>query len=269
MSCRCLTVHGFVIHLRIVDRDVDLHAAVVHAAETLGELRLIRQRRPMMSSHPLSRRLLVSTTSVSPSHLPVEYPCTTAADLLSGERPAVGEDLTDAGAGLVEDHDESRRLDELPRHALRVKLHDAHGQAVRFGIVLAVAGHALLQQLGTVRRQRQAVLERRPDVAERGQRKTGRGHRRRLTPLSGRRAAPDAVEIRPAVRRSGRRRGEVDLAVRQPRHRVARVRRPLREEHRRQNGADGHGACGLDQGVHVQSPACQGIMLAAHRGGAA
>ena len=46
--------------------------AVVHAPEPLGHLRGIGQRAALMSSQPPSRSPVVSTTSVSPSHLPAE-----------------------------------------------------------------------------------------------------------------------------------------------------------------------------------------------------
>ena len=44
-----------------------------------------------------------------------------------------------------------------------VKLHEAHRQAMRVGIILAVVGDALLMQFRSPGRKRQAIFERRPD----------------------------------------------------------------------------------------------------------
>ena len=100
-----------------------------------------------------------------------------------------------------------RRLDELARHALRVKLHDAHGQAVRFGIVLAVAGLALLQQLRRVWRQRQALLECRrrcPGTSRAAARRWATGGGAPRCPVGAPRQTPEKSGLPSAVLGAGR-----------------------------------------------------------------
>ena len=67
------TVHGFVYAFGSSTVTSISQRAVGQAAEPLGHLRRFASNGlPQMSSHPPSRNPVVSTTSVSPSHLPTE-----------------------------------------------------------------------------------------------------------------------------------------------------------------------------------------------------
>ena len=62
---------------------------------------------PRTSSQPSSRNPVVSTTSVSPSHLPIPVAVPERLQVAGGQGPAVGEDLPQAVIGLVDDHQQS------------------------------------------------------------------------------------------------------------------------------------------------------------------
>src|SRR6185436_11577662 len=105
-------------------------------------------------------------------------------------------------------------LNELARRALRVELHDAHRQTVRFRVVLAVTGDALLEHRLGPRRERQPFLDVRGDVTETGDRRSALWWRRRgALPAEAAHAAPDTREIGFAVGGARRRRGEIRFAL--------------------------------------------------------
>jgi hypothetical protein len=124
-----------------------------------------------------------------------------------------------------------------------VELHDAHGKAPRFGVVLAVAGDALLEDVLTERRQRQSALDVLADVAEAGDRRTVVGglRRRRLAGRgNGHPHFPETREVGLAVRRARRRCVQIRLARLGSGYARIRMVRPLRPRRRRERGDDHH-----------------------------
>src|SRR5436309_6558896 len=86
--------------------------------------------------------------------------------------------------GFVQDGNQRRRLDDLPRLWLHVELRDAHRQAIRVGIVLAACPHTILFQFRGPRRQRQSTGKIGTDVPKRRERGRFRiGRKRRSLPL--------------------------------------------------------------------------------------
>ena len=164
------------------------------------------------------------------------------------------------------------RLDDLPWLRVVVQLHQAHRQAVRVGVVLAVLVHPLLAELGRPRLQRQRFLHAPADVPElivpRRNRavRVGRSGRAGDTgPASGRRrAGSETAHVAPEARQVGLpiggprgRRQQVGLPVGRSGHAGRRVGRPLGQEwreRRRDRGRDRQGARRLDPPVHARPP---------------
>ena len=115
--------------------------------------------------------------------------------------------------GLVEQEDEIRGLHDLPRERVDVELLIPERQAPHIRVVLAVVGHALLQQLLGPRPERQTVLESCADVAERRRRLLVEAHCLfGLLGVAGQ-VAIGARQIRLAVGHARRRSIQIDLAV--------------------------------------------------------
>jgi len=171
---------------------------------------------PKTSSQPSSTKPTDSTTSVSSSQWPTEYPYHQGCRLSS------------ALIALVHDHDELGRLHDLARLRMAVELHEAHRQAMRIGIVFLVVGHALCAQLAGPVPERQAARNVGADVEERGARRRVR--------IDGRLARLDTELVAAAVRYvlqrtrwarlPGRRRGRDGVQVDLPESRE--IRFPVR-----------------------------------------
>ena len=115
------------------------------------------------------------------------------------QRAAVREDLANAHARLVEDHEHVGRLDELARRALRVELHDAHRQAGASGLSLPFASRRASSSASPSGLNGRPVLDVLRDVQEaRDGRAVGWRRRRRRV-----RAAAES-HWRPARRPRGR-----------------------------------------------------------------
>src|SRR6187200_1529957 len=228
------------IELRVVHRDVDFHPSVVHAPESFRELCHVAQWRPndiepATVSQPRGfddERVtvpLANRVSIPPG-----------LRIVVRQRTSIGEYLTHAGAGFVQNHEEARRLNELSRRPLRVELDDTHGEAVRLRIVLTVAGLSLLQKRSAFRLEWKPFLEVLRDVTEARERRTcrciGRGGL-----IRGVSALPDAREVRLAICRSRHRPIEIGLTLCVARNALRHADVPLRDQRRRSsNRRDQH-----------------------------
>jgi len=95
------------------------------------------------------------------------------------EATPVGVNVAEAVIGFVQDRNQGRRLDNLPRLRLHVELRDTHRHAIRVRIVLAVCGHPILSEFRGPRRQRQPPGKVGTDVPKRGKRRRFRIGRKR------------------------------------------------------------------------------------------
>src|SRR6185369_2261167 len=145
------------------------------------------------------------------------------------QRPAVGEDLTDAGVAFVQHDDDVVGLHDLSWLRVDVELHQPHRQTVRIGVVLRVLLLALLIQLARPRPEGQAILEAGADLRERRLRRLPRWRHGRPsgTALVEPQVLVHAGEVDAAARGAGRRRVEVHLAVGGFWNLRARASRPL------------------------------------------
>ena len=81
--------HGPGESLGIVDRDLVGDVFLVGAGEALHRMHGVAGGWPTVSSPVLSLNPTVSTTSVSPSHLPMEFPIQVGSDIPWCGRPSV------------------------------------------------------------------------------------------------------------------------------------------------------------------------------------
>jgi hypothetical protein len=120
--------------------------------------------------------------------------------------------------GFIEDDQGVRGLKDFPRERVHVELLVAHRQAPHVGIVFAVVGHALLQELLCPWPKGQSLLEALADVAKRRHRFLVEAER--LTRCA-RRPPGDAEDT-----------GEVGLSVGRPERRCVEVYRSIRQSGR-------------------------------------
>ena len=186
----------------------------------------------------------VSTTSVSPSHRPMEWPCQDGMQFVGGRvAAAVHEDLPVAVHRLVQDEDVRRRLDEAERVGIRARRRQR--QTVQLRIILR---HQRAHALQRLRQQRQRLALRKSlrDVADAAA------------------AKPESGQIRPAVglARQGtfhRLRGDVAAGARGRRRRLGDGDLCLQ---RRGEGDSSHDRERSTMSTHGSSPGCTAIAVA-------
>ena len=220
--------------LGVLDRHLNLQRAEGGAADSLGQLQPVAARRaPLVDPRLIleAARLHHQRVALPPARRIAVPP---RLRIVGRQRPAVEMDLALAVVGLVEDQDEVRRLDDLPRLRVEMELDRVEGQTVRVGVILAVGAVPLGLQLHRPREHRRLGRERVLQIAERqGRRDAGKGpgrrHLARQQPL-----VPHPRQVRLSVggARCGRR--HVHAAIRGARRRGLLERRPLRQQGRRQ-----------------------------------
>ena len=135
------------VRFRIIDRDVDLEPAEIHAAITLGDFRGARQRaaESIEPSAVLEADRLHDESIALPSADRIAVP---RRFRFHGQRPAVREDLSIRGVALVEDHDKPGKLEDFPRRRKSQEAQRAARRAARRNrIVTAELRGTLLEKL--------------------------------------------------------------------------------------------------------------------------
>src|SRR5688572_12586152 len=140
----------------IINGYVDLQGTEIRPAEALGHLRATRHRAALhvepdvvAEANRLDDELVAFPVSDG-----IAVPPGLQILVDDGQGPAVHEDLPKAFVAFIHDDDEVRRLDDLARLRVQVKLRQAHRQAPGVGVVLLIIGHALVAQHGRERRVR-------------------------------------------------------------------------------------------------------------------
>ena len=201
---------GLRIRLRVVDGNLQIHVAKIFASEAFGHLQRVRDR----VSVGIEPGFAVRSGRLDNQRVAVPV-----ADRISlpvgirvfGEGPAIHEDLPEDGARLVEDDDEPRSLNDLPRRCHGIFFGNAGRQAEIVRIVLASGVHVLFVHFGRPGLERD-FLQVRGDVDQ--VLKAG--------------DQPDAAEVRLAIRQSRRFGREVDFTVLRSRCSGGRDFQPLR-----------------------------------------
>jgi hypothetical protein len=226
------------IGLGIVNGEVDVQVAEVHAPEPLRQPQRVGERAAVEIQPPVGGRVAEGAAEVVriddqrvavPPADRIAVPVRLRLTLLR-QRAAVRVDRANHVVRLV-DHDRLvRQLDDLLRLRVQVEHQWALREAEGIRVFEPVPGEAFLHELARPGLIRQPALHAGPEILERRERRlTGRRHARFLR---ARRPHPDARQVRPAVRRARRRCRHVDLAIRRLRHSRFGIERPLRGQDR-------------------------------------
>src|SRR5262245_55023687 len=208
------------VGLGIVDGHIDFEVSEIGPSKTFDRFSGIGQRVPVdiQPAGIAEVRGLHNKRVTLPLANRVTIP--PGIGVFGGQGPTVGEDLAKTTVSFVNDVDHSRSLDDFSWLTVSMKLHVAHRQTMRIGVVFAVVGHALLHKVSCPRLQRQTFLESRTHIAKCSDRRRARRWRwRRWGRLSGLSRGlpdilPDSREVRLSVGRSWCRCRQVRLSVR-------------------------------------------------------
>src|SRR5262249_37322449 len=146
------------VRFGIIDGDLDLEVPEVWPSESLGYFRRIGQR----IADNIQPTLVDETTRLN--HKRISVPSSDRVSIPPGfgvwtrQAPSVHKNLTKSVICLIHHDDQLRSLDDLARLRMIVELHDAHRQAMRVGIVLAVVGLPFFHEIGGPWTKRQTTL---------------------------------------------------------------------------------------------------------------